>query len=136
MSQQAKEAQLRKLRLNLEASAQQQVRTSQITCPPNQTDKMRGHSTHTDAADVDKTLNFDQKIYMFPPHYNWLRTELVEHWQDTLWPLVAWRMAYKAEEFAEYMNAATGLAIAVDSDAVDWSCEQWLKALRKMRGVK
>lgn len=122
------------LRRNLEQSEKDQVRVQQI-CPDNQTDKARGFHTHSDQNNVDKSLNFDEKVYMFPPAYNALRKELYENWQDTLWPLVAWRMAYRAEEFTSYMNAATGLSLAVDSDCVDWTCEQYLKRLKQMRGL-
>jgi hypothetical protein len=122
------------LRRNLEQSAQGEFRIQQV-CPRDQTDKARGFMVHTDRDQVNKQQNFDQGIYMFPPAYNALRRELYENWQDTLWPMVAWRMAHRAEEFTEYMNAATGLALAVDSDCVDWTCEQYLIRLKKMRGL-
>lgn len=126
-------AALTALRRNLEQAEQDQSRIQQI-CPDNQTDKARGFQTHA-APGSDAGKNFDEKIYMFPPAYNALRTELYENWQDTLWPLVAWRMAHRAEEFTSYMNAATGLSLAVDSDCVDWTCEQYLIRLKKMRGL-
>lgn len=136
MGQLADEAKMRKLRLNLEKAATEQYGRRQEVCPPAQTDKRRGCQMHTNRDEVNKQENFDQKIMWFPPHYLHLRKELYEQWQDTLWPLVAWRMAFMAEEFCEYMNAATGLALAPDSEAVDWTCERYLKKLREMRGVK
>lgn len=83
----------------------------------------------------EKVKNFDQKIYMFPESYNALRRELYENWQDTLWPKVAWRMAYKAEEFVEQMNAELNMTIVFDTEKVAWICEQYLSALRKKRGL-
>lgn len=122
------------LRRNLEDSAKGEYR-KQLICPSDQTDKARGFHTHTDRENVDKSLNFDQNLYMFPPAYNALRKELYENWQDTIWPFVSWRMAFRAEEFTEYLNAVTGLALAVDSDCVDWTCEQYLRRLKQMRGL-
>lgn len=127
-------AQMAALRRNLEESARGEYKVQQV-CPSDQTDRARGFQTHTDRANVDKTLNFDQEVYMFPPAYNALRKEIYENWQDTIWPMVAWRMAFRAEEFTEYMNAITGLALAVDSDCVDWTCEQYLRRLKQMRGL-
>lgn len=108
---------------------------SQKSCPPNQTDKARGLQHHANPDEIRKQDNFDQKIYWFPPHYNLLRQELSSGAWENLWALVAYRMAYVAEEFVEYMNAATDLNLVLDSEAVDWTCEQYLLALRKMRGA-
>lgn len=78
--------------------------------------------------------NFDQKIYMFPESYNALRREIYENW-PTLWALVSWRMANKAEEFIEHMNEATDLNIVFDTEKVEWICDQYLTKLRRMRGL-
>lgn len=79
--------------------------------------------------------NFDEKIYMFPDSYNALRSELNDHW-PTLWAGVQWRMAYKAEEFVEVMNDALDIAVVFDTEAVDFICKTYLKALQAKRGVK
>lgn len=107
----------------------------QQVCPHTQTDKARGYQVHANPDEIRKQENFDQKIYLFPPMYNELRRELHDHWPQ-LWALTAWRMAYKAEEFVEYLNSATDLNLVVDSESVDWTCEQYLTKLRQMRGLK
>lgn len=100
-------------------------------CPEDQTDKARGCSNHNMEVG-NKHLNFDQKIYWFPPHFNLLRQELFENWK-TLWALVGWAMAFRAEMFIEYMNDALDMGLALDSDSVDWTCEQYLIELRRRR---
>jgi hypothetical protein len=74
------------------------------------------------------------KVYMFPESYTALRRELSEHWPN-LWALVAWRMAFKAEEFMEYMNEALDLRLQFDTQKVDAICKIYLDALRKKRGI-
>ena len=95
-----------------------------------------GDDTHRDAVVHDTKdshkKNFDQKIYMFPESYNALRTELMAHW-PSLWALVSWRMAYRAEEFVEQMNDALGMAIIFDTEKVAWICEEYYKKLRSLR---
>lgn len=105
-----------------------------LTCPENETDKARGCSYHNHDESGQSSKNFDQKILWFPPHYNYLRQELYENWQP-LWALVGYRMFARHEEFVEWMNEATNLKLVLDSQAVDWLCEQYLKRLRAMRGV-
>lgn len=78
--------------------------------------------------------NFDQKLYFFPESYNALRKEIHDNW-PTLWALVSWRMAYNAQEFVEYMNEATELNLVFDTEKVAWICDQYLTALRRMRGL-
>lgn len=106
-----------------------------LTCPENDTDKARGYSYHNSDEVNANQQNFDQKIFWFPPHYNYLRQELFENWQP-LWALVGFRMFARHEEFIEWMNEATNLKLVLDSQAVDWTCEQYLKRLRNMRGVR
>jgi len=96
------------------------------------TDKARGVGAHDPK---NAGVNFDQKIYWFPPHFLELRKELQEQWQDTLWPRVSWYMANQAEEFIERMNDWCGMKLPFDSAKVDWTCEQFLKKLRRMRGA-
>lgn len=96
------------------------------------TDRARGVGHH----DVrSANVNFDQKIYWLPPHFLELRKELEENWHMTVWPRVAYYMAHKAEEFIEVMNEVTGLRLVLDTDKVDYTCEQYLKKLRQMRGA-
>lgn len=96
------------------------------------TDKQRGVGFHDPQ---NALVNFDQRIYWNPPHFNELRKELYEQWQDTIWPKVSWYMMYKPEEFIAVMNDECGLRVPFDSAKVDWMCEQFLKALRKKRGA-
>lgn len=103
-----------------------------LLAPENESDQARGHSYHQTESMWAKRTNFDQKIYWFPPHYNELRRELVEHW-PALWALSAYRMVYLPEEFSEFMNEATDLRVQFDSGAVDWMCQQWLDALIRLR---
>lgn len=98
-----------------------------LVAPENMSDKALGYHYH-DMDKDEKTKNFDQKIYMFPPAYNALRRELVENW-PTLWALSSWYMAFRPEEFAAIMNDATDLRVIFDSGAVNWMCEKWLNAL-------
>lgn len=83
----------------------------------------------------EKQAHFSEKIYMFPEAYNALRRELSTHW-PALWQVTQWRMAYKAEEFVEQMNAALDMNIVFDSAKVSWICEQYLAALEKRRNAK
>lgn len=96
------------------------------------TDRARGVCYHDPRNDK---VNFDQKVWWAPPHFNELRKELYEQWHETLWPQVGWYMAFQAEEFVARMNEWCGLRLPVDSDKVDWTCEQYLKKLRRMRGA-
>lgn len=104
-------------------------------CPEKLTDSARGFHSHKNPGEKTGKENFDQKIYMFPPAFNALREELYNNWQDSIWPLVAWRMVNNAEEFVEVMNAVTGLKLLIDSDAVNWICDRYWHKLRKMRGL-
>ena len=115
-----------------EGKRQQAQAEAQAWNDQRDTDKSRGVGFHDPK---NAMVNFYQKIYWFPPHFLELRKELSEQWRDTLWPQVSWYMANKAEEFIERMNDHTGLRIPFDSDKVDWTCEQYLKKLRKMRGA-
>lgn len=105
-----------------------------LTCPPEDTDKARGCSYHNSDEIGTRQQNFDQFVNWYPPHYNHLRRELYENWQP-LWALVGFRMFARHEEFVEWMNEATNLKLVLDSQAVDWTCEQYLKRLRAMRGA-
>jgi hypothetical protein len=78
--------------------------------------------------------NFDEKIFMFPESYNALRRELSTFW-PTLWQQVQWKMANRAEEFVEDMNAACDVAVVFDTSAVDFISKTYLARLRTMRGV-
>lgn len=89
---------------------------------------------HYNDVDLESKKNFDQKIYMFPESFNALRRELFENW-PTLWALVGWRMAHRAEEFCDFMNGALDLNLVVNSQTVDYICKQYLNALRKKRGL-
>lgn len=95
------------------------------------TDKALGYHYH-DMDKSEKTKNFDQKVYMFPPAYNALRKELYENW-PTLWPVVSWYMVHRPEEFCGLMNGATDLRVVFDSGAVNWMCDKWLAKLVAMR---
>lgn len=98
----------------------------------------------TDDADKDKGVykhqldgrpkNFDQKVYMFPESFNALRRELSENW-PTLWKGCQWFMANDALSFMEIMNETTGLHIQFDTEKVGWICDQYLVALRRLRGL-
>lgn len=96
------------------------------------TDKSRGVGHHDPQND---NVNFDQKIYWFPPHFLALREEIANNWTETLWPKVAWYMANQAEEFIERMNEWCSMRLPFDSAKVDWTCEQYLNKLRRMRGA-
>lgn len=87
-----------------------------------------------DLTDNPKRKNFDQKVYMFPESYNELRRELSSYW-PTLWQLVQWRMAYRAEEFVEYMNEALDVAVIFDTEKVDFICKTYINLLRSKRGA-
>lgn len=89
-----------------------------------------GHSLVLD----NKQANFDQKIYMMPESYNALRRELMENWPN-LWEMAGYYMAFQAEDFIAIMNGATGLKLQFDTQAVDWTCQQYLTKLRQMRGL-
>lgn len=98
------------------------------------------HNRHQEA---HKTANIDQKVYLFPESFNALRRELEENWREffhTVNPLTntspAWCMVFDAPQFIGYCNGATGLAVQMDSEAVDEICKTFLNAFRKMRGVK
>lgn len=95
------------------------------------TDKALGYHYH-DMDKSEKTKNFDQKIYMFPPAYNALRREIHDNW-PTLWQLCSWYMANRPEEFCSIMNGATDLRVVFDSGAVNWMCDKWLAKLIEMR---
>ena len=97
------------------------------------TDKEKGLHHH----DMDNSASkgFDQKIYMFPPSFNALRSELAMYW-PTLWQHVQWSMAFAANIFMERMNDALDLQVMLDSDKVDAICETYLQALQKKRGVQ
>lgn len=102
-----------------------------LIAPEDQSDKVLGYHYH-DMDKSEKTKNFDQKIYMFPPAYNALRKELNENW-PALWAVSSWYMANRPEEFCGIMNGATELRIIFDSGAVNWMCDKWLNQLIRMR---
>jgi hypothetical protein len=58
-------------------------------------------------------------IFFFPESFNALRKELYENWPK-LWAVVGWRMANRAEEFVEGMNAALDIAVMFDTEKVDF----------------
>ncbi len=83
-----------------------------------------------------------QKVYYFPPSYNALRKELETWWKDFfegINPLSgtspAYCMVFDAPQFIGYMNGFTGLSLQLDGDNVEWTCKQYLNALRKMRNI-
>lgn len=78
--------------------------------------------------------NFDQKIYMFPESFNALRRELHDNWPN-LWALVGYRMAFRADEFVEFMNGALDVKLVLDSDNVDFICSTYLRKLKQLRGL-
>lgn len=82
----------------------------------------------------NKQANFDQKIYMMPESYNALRRELMQNWPN-LWAMAGYYMAFQAEDFIAIMNGATDLKLQFDTQAVDWTCQQYLTKLRQMRGL-
>lgn len=96
-------------------------------------DKAKGLHHHTDYRQ-EGSKNFDQKIYMFPESFNALRRELHENW-PTLWALVGYRMAFRADEFVELMNHACDVKLVLDSDNVDFICATYLRKLKQMRGL-
>jgi hypothetical protein len=75
------------------------------------------------------------KIFMFPESYNALRRELVYNF-PTLWEVVGWNMAFKAEDFVAQMNDALDLKVQLDGNKIDATCKIFLDALRKKRGLK
>lgn len=101
----------------------------------SKSDKALGlhHHTTYSAAEAAKK-NFDQKIYMFPESYNALRSELHQHW-PILWAIVQYQMAYRADEFVEFMNQACDVKLVLDSDNVDFICSTYLRKLKQMRGL-
>lgn len=105
-----------------------------LIAPENMSDKALGYHYH-DMDKSEKTKNFDQKIYMFPPAFNALRKELNDNW-PTLWAISSWYMANRPEEFCAIMNEATSLRIIFDSGAVNWMCDKWLDELIRMRMKK
>jgi len=82
-----------------------------------------------------KPKHGQEAIFMFPESYNELRRELVTHWSATIWPQVAWRMAFRAEEFVETMNEILGVAVVFDTAKVDFICRTYLEILRNKRGA-
>lgn len=121
----------KELRENLVDRGEANIGAAVLIAPEDQSDKALGFHYH-DMDKSEKTKNFDQKIYMFPPAFNALRKELHEHW-PSLWALSSWYMANRPEEFCSIMNGATDLRVIFDSGAVDWMCRQWLAKLQKMR---
>lgn len=101
-----------------------------LSADPSQVDK----GIYKHKWEPNKVKNFDEKIFMFPESYNELRKELHNHWPE-LWAIVSWRMAHRAEEFVEQMNAALDLAVVFDTEAVDFISTTFLNALRKKRGL-
>ena len=106
--------------------------------------KMEAHnySSHLPVDTAPQTVHkpatgndLQDKIYMFPESYNELRRELVTYWTHTIWPQVAWRMAFRAEEFVETMNEILGVAVVFDTAKVDFICRTYLAILRKNRGA-
>lgn len=83
---------------------------------------------------VDPNANFDQKIYMFPESYNFLRKELHDHW-PSLWAAVSWCMAFQAEDFVAIMNEALDMKLQVDGNKVDATCKAYLNKLYELRGL-
>lgn len=92
--------------------------------------------------------NFDQKIFMFPEHYNLLRQELYSFWNDpekkpywTHWKC-GWAMAFSAEDFVEYMNTCLDgvfkVAVITNDDEmrIDNICKIFLDELRRRRGAQ
>ena len=75
-------------------------------------------------------------IFLFPENYNLLRQELSTYWESSIWPVVAWRMAYRPEEFVEEMNNFLGLRVEFDTEKVDFISKTYLDALRSKRGVQ
>jgi len=82
-----------------------------------------------------KPKHGQEAIFMFPESYNELRRELVTYWTHTIWPQVAWRMAFRAEEFVETMNEILGVAVVFDTAKVDFICRTYLEILRNKRGA-
>lgn len=91
-----------------------------------------------------KRRNFDQKIYMFPPHFNLLRQELETHWPvffNRVNPefdppmSAAFAMAMAGPTFISMMNEAFNCHENLDTEKVDEICERYLLAARKMRGA-
>lgn len=119
------------LREKLIDKGEANVGAAVLIAPEDQSDKALGFHYH-DMDKSEKTKNFDQKIYMFPPAFNALREELHNHWPH-LWEVTSWYMANRPEEFCGIMNAATELRVIFDSGAVNWMCDQWLRKLQKMR---
>lgn len=99
-----------------------------------------GSESDRDEKDRRHTFDATRKVegrdayYFFPESYNALRKELAEHWPE-LWATVGWRMANRAEEFVEQMNAALDVAVVFDTEKVDFISSTYLKLLRKKRGV-
>lgn len=106
-------------------------RAPMLIASESDTDKALGYHFH-DMDKGEKTKNFDQKVFMFPPAFNALRAELHNNW-PVLWQLCSYRMAYMPEEFAQIMNDATDLRVVFDSGAINWMCEKWLNALISKR---
>lgn len=102
-----------------------------LTTPNGMDDKSLGFHYH-DMDKGEKTKNFDQKIYMFPPAFNALRREIHDNW-PTLWSMVSWYMANRPEEFCAIMNDACDVRVVFDSGAVNWMCDVWLEKLKVMR---
>ena len=103
------------------------------------TDKEKGLHHHETTGDQhgnwtggDKSKNFDQKIYMFPPSYNALRKELCENWPE-LWKRVGWPMVFAAQVFVDTMNAALDMNEVLDSERVDAVCSSYLQELQRRR---
>ena len=103
------------------------------------TDKEKGLHHHETTGDQhgnwtggDKSKNFDQKVYFFPPSYNALRKELCENWPE-LWKRVGWPMVFAAQMFVDTMNAALDMNEVLDSERVDAVCSSYLQELQRRR---
>lgn len=78
--------------------------------------------------------NFDEKIYMFPDSYNYLRTELNDNWPK-LFAHVGYAMAFDAVRFIELMDDALDTKTGFDSAKVDAICKKYIDLLRNKRGL-
>lgn len=121
----------KELREDVQARTNVSEESPMLIAPEDKSDKALGYHYH-DMSKSEKTKNFDQKIYLFPPAYNALRRELHDNW-PTLWQISSWYMANRPEEFCAIMNEATSLRVIFDSGAVNWMCDQWLNQLIRLR---
>ena len=81
-----------------------------------------------------ENANTDEKVYMFPPSFNALRTELSDNWPE-LFSKVGWCMAFDAPVFIEMMDAALDTKTTFDTAKVNSICLKYLNKLRNKRGI-